>query len=1199
MKLKQLLILGALLLSGSASAAIVDGVRQAPAMPEPIDAFTDGQTSMYMYNVGAGKFFCGGNAWGTQTSVSETGYRVYFEQYIAEGAEAWDGTTVYFRDSCLAKSGAMKDVFFDNASGGCFVDRGSQGNYWWKLEKNTDNAYYRLSMAEANPNYQDWQVLADSVGRTYWGWDSANGTVISSFLNPANEGIHVDWAFCTIPAYDAYQVELGVYKKAQELKTAIDDAESRGADVTAQKSVYLNEAATTEELTAAIDEVRVIIDNYVDPNKPVDKTFLLKNPDFASNNSNWSGTSQGWENGVVEVYQGAFDTYQKVSGLADGVYSVGVQSFLRTGWVEEAYASWAAGEDIKAVVYASNGVDSVTTKVPSLFAGSKDVSLECGNELTVTTNEGGTLYVPNMGSSADAYFKDSERGPNYVKNVLISVNGGELKVGTALRAASAGYWFVMDNWTLSFLGSKPEAYQMVLDNALPNALVFGEDVVCTEGMVEAYYEAVEGLKTTKVTNHEELSAALTILSGKEVAENVTLWSNYKDSVAMGLELIVKGYVGEPVDLLGDYVEFDAEDILSELALTSEELKAEMAKLSELIEGAKRCVLPGTDVTKDYIYNYDFENTNDTGNDGKGWEGNWTAYGGPADNKCMEAYAIKWDTYQEVKDAPVGLYEVSLQGFYRVKRGNDAFAMYQNGEQTCPGSVYINNNYSPVKCVFDEPVSWAANIYSGSTSGAEGAFCQFEDPAQPGDSLCFPNDMATAGEAFTAGMYQAAASGVVAKAGDSFKIGVKGEQQTDTWVIWDNFKLVYWGKQADKVLPHLEKAIEAGKANLEKSITKDVYELVNAAIAEGETAIAAQDGNGMFDALVKLYDSNDSVNAVTVILDATLAEAENLFQAAASAVTAPESVVAEAYLLAGEVMDAIDARELTTQAAENYRKKMNLMLITLRLPDTAGASDDNAIDVTSVLDNPDFGDMLGVNTVDGWDGATGSFGNDDTQKATMAYEYYQKVFDMSQTVIGGLPNGTYRVEVQAFGRLGGSQDDFDAFIHNPDTMSAARPIIYAYSTTDSLATYKAAPVNLYGSAALTEDLAGEGTASLTDANGNTFYTPNSMVSTSVWFNAGYYNNVLYVDVTDGTLCLGMKKEAYNTNDWVMMDSWKLFYLGTNSAYDIQNVVAADGQVVSVSVYGANGAQLNGMKKGLNIIRTVYANGAVKVKKVMVK
>ena len=110
MKLKQLLILGALLLSGSAYAEVAE--RQKPAFEgTPIEAFTDGKTSMYMYNVGAKRFFTAGNAWGTQTSIGDTGYRVYFEQYLVDGA--WDGTTVYFRDSCLAKSGALKDVFFD------------------------------------------------------------------------------------------------------------------------------------------------------------------------------------------------------------------------------------------------------------------------------------------------------------------------------------------------------------------------------------------------------------------------------------------------------------------------------------------------------------------------------------------------------------------------------------------------------------------------------------------------------------------------------------------------------------------------------------------------------------------------------------------------------------------------------------------------------------------------------------------------------------------------------------------------------------------------------------------------------------------------------------------------------------------------------------------------------------------------------
>ena len=333
MKLKQLLILGALLLSGSASAAIVDGVRQAPAMPEPIDAFTDGQTSMYMYNVGAKRFFTAGNAWGTQTSIGDTGYRVYFEQYLVDGA--WDGTTVYFRDSCLAKSGALKDVLFDTRDGYCYVHRGSQGNYWWKLEKNTDNAYYRLSMAEANPNYQDWQVLADSVGRTYWGWDSANGTVISSFLNPANEGIHVDWAFCTIPAYDAYQVELGVYNKAQELKALLDDVKGRGGDVSALETVYLNEASTIEEMEAAMETLRGMLDTLVDPKNPIDKSYLMTNANLDNGATGWTGSSPGVGNGTLEFYQANFDIYQEVTGLPNGVYGVSVQSYLRAGWAGE------------------------------------------------------------------------------------------------------------------------------------------------------------------------------------------------------------------------------------------------------------------------------------------------------------------------------------------------------------------------------------------------------------------------------------------------------------------------------------------------------------------------------------------------------------------------------------------------------------------------------------------------------------------------------------------------------------------------------------------------------------------------------------------------------------------------------------------------------------------------------------------------
>jgi hypothetical protein len=56
------------------------------------------------------------------------------------------------------------------------------------------------------------------------------------------------------------------------------------------------------------------------------------------------------------------------------------------------------------------------------------------------------------------------------------------------------------------------------------------------------------------------------------------------------------------------------------------------------------------------------------------------------------------------------------------------------------------------------------------------------------------------------------------------------------------------------------------------------------------------------------------------------------------------------------------------------------------------------------------------------------------------------------------------------------------------------------------------------------------------------------------------------------------------------------LSPDGTVGIEDVVAG-GEVVSVAVYNANGVQLNGVQKGINIIRTVYSNGAVTVKKVI--
>ena len=76
-----------------------------------------------------------------------------------------------------------------------------------------------------------------------------------------------------------------------------------------------------------------------------------------------------------------------------------------------------------------------------------------------------------------------------------------------------------------------------------------------------------------------------------------------------------------------------------------------------------------------------------------------------------------------------------------------------------------------------------------------------------------------------------------------------------------------------------------------------------------------------------------------------------------------------------------------------------------------------------------------------------------------------------------------------------------------------------------------------------------------------------------------------------------------DDWVTLDNWKLYYHGTASKFKPTSVgevfVAAPSAPVKVEVYNLNGVRLNKLQKGVNIIRTIHADGQVTVKKRLVK
>jgi len=218
-----------------------------------------------------------------------------------------------------------------------------------------------------------------------------------------------------------------------------------------------------------------------------------------------------------------------------------------------------------------------------------------------------------------------------------------------------------------------------------------------------------------------------------------------------------------------------------------------------------------------------------------------------------------------------------------------------------------------------------------------------------------------------------------------------------------------------------------------------------------------------------------------------------------------------------------------------------------------------VEMTSIIDTPNFDNGEGANSVYGWNADGYNFGNDDTQKSALLLEFYNKSFDLNQEILG-LPNGTYMLVANAFERT-------------------------------------ANPAYIYGASAGVE-YAVELQKLVEDG------TINSMVTASAAFEEGNYVNEVIFKVTDEKATIGIKKESndpgYNEQgeethtDWVIMDNFKLFYYGTNSTKGIKSVDL--GESVKSEYFTIDGRQATAAHRGIIIVRHTLNNGTVVVRKV---
>ena len=178
------------------------------------------------------------------------------------------------------------------------------------------------------------------------------------------------------------------------------------------------------------------------------------------------------------------------------------------------------------------------------------------------------------------------------------------------------------------------------------------------------------------------------------------------------------------------------------------------------------------------------------------------------------------------------------------------------------------------------------------------------------------------------------------------------------------------------------------------------------------------------------------------------------------------------------------------------------------------------DVTMLLQNPDF-----AQRGEGWEGSIPSDYVSGSYPPGAQYWGYNNVI-CYQTVTG-LSNGIYEVDMNAFNMIGDDShcNFYTAFIFANDMdMPVMAPMEDAISVDDA-----EMDVNCYGNDRIVDDM---------------YRIPYSREGgTIAMVRGGRYLNSILVNVTDGTLKLGLRLDGSGRNDdWVVFANTKLFYQG---------------------------------------------------------
>ena len=1026
------------------------------------------------------------------------------------------------------------------------------------------------------------------------------------------------------------------------LKKKLDEATAGypAVDFSEAKTAYDNtqsDAKTLAEAEAKIGELQDAYDiAHATVDKPGDITSQLTNVD-GSSATDWTRTWLGdgragdfhlntWS---VEGNNNADGTNMVVNFLEDWVAkgnTLSDQKFQRNP-VKVAPGAYKITANIR--VYNESGADYM--KGAYLFGNVSRNSLFANEDEAQTNAVEGAKY--NTYNNMLNYWKDG------FETYAIVPKDGTLTFGVMIENANYN-WVAAKNFRVYYMGDSYESLDYVRKNSDMFAQPFPEETFAMQQLLDDYNNAIPNYG--KAQNAEELLDAVQKLVSlsESVQNNANAYKAYKDRVdglKAGIENGEIDLDGPDADILFDYLDDLGEElgpdsetaveygfkngysayIIANRLLKTEEITEELEFLNKLYDAAVRTSLKdGTDLTN-LIVNPGFEEELVDGK-GKGWSldtskggtgslTNWRGGDSDGKNYCAEAYEQNFDVYQEIEGVKDGIYEVSVQAFYRGGWPEAAWNNYKKdpemkGDAKVYSEVYLNEFSTPIRNVMEITLDDVSQFTSKDN------YSSFAVTGEGGETtnVFVPNGMASASTSFSLEdpekNYTMSAYGLVTDG--KIRLGIRRlttpPSNAGTWTLWDNFKLTYRAKNpelAAQVLDAKAKELNELLTTSEENMTDPVIQ--NSVYAYTESQKTDLSDAAKYEVLI---ETNDAIVAAKENIQQVGAykTANEAYQAACDELEkVDESQEAEIWNqidemdneLEGDAFRSLSTEDLVTLIAkvEDFTKEVQAAIDDIKLAqkvaEMADATDDKPYDATSWIINPDMEDASQDSNADaskkmaGWDfwkakgngpvkGSDGINGRSlEAWSGTIGAELE---FTAYQTLTG-LPAGKYKLSAKAANASNGVTAD-ETLWADPEKAATGRAYLCAILSNGENEKAVSTPVEPNVGSATT---ANTYTVTFTVEEGN--------------------------DVKIGFQSIGTMPFR-----WFMCDDFTLTYYGTESAKvdstDEGDVVAIEGVEEAApatkaiaGIYNASGAKIATLQKGINIVK--YTDGSVK--KIFVK